>query len=621
MTKNSIVFDTGLDNRQLEKDYAKAVKKVEKLESELNEKTEKKTTLSEQLEEIGTQADAARNRVKNLKSELANIESATALKTAHLNPEGHIDALLRKPVAEAELKEAERALAPLEKEANKLAAQYRAAEEAVDNAAKKLEEQKNITAKISANIEEATAAQNGFDAATGSAVTGIEKLTARITKLATRALVFSTITAGFRLMKDWLGEVVMKNDQTSASIARLKGALLTLAQPLLNVVIPVFTAIVNLLTAVIGKIAAFLSMLGGKTVEESAAAAEALESQANAYDDVANSAKEARKQIMGFDEINKLEDTSTSTSAGGTTSNEIAPDFSWTEGITETMEKLAKWVLAIAAGFALWKIGSALPGTLGLITTAIGKVISGVSLIVAGCILLKEAFQSVSENGMTLENTLLTIAGIIATGLGITLLTGSLIPLLVAGIMGIVVAIASMTGQGEELIGGLRQAFGGFADFLIGSFTGDFDRMSNGAANILLGLYNTIAAILNSLILGAVKLLNSFKINIPGVWEWSGFNIQNPPQIPYLAQGAVIPPNREFMAVLGDQTHGNNIEAPEDLIRKIVREETAGLGSTDRMERLLEELIATVEGIEVGDETIGKAAARYTRRTASARGT
>lgn len=46
--------------------------------------------------------------------------------------------------------------------------------------------------------------------------------------------------------------------------------------------------------------------------------------------------------------------------------------------------------------------------------------------------------------------------------------------------------------------------------------------------------------------------------------------------IPKLATGAVIPPNREFMAVLGDQKHGNNIEAPETLIRKIVREESGG---------------------------------------------
>ena len=44
--------------------------------------------------------------------------------------------------------------------------------------------------------------------------------------------------------------------------------------------------------------------------------------------------------------------------------------------------------------------------------------------------------------------------------------------------------------------------------------------------------------------------------------------------IPKLATGAVIPPNKEFMAVLGDQKYGRNLEAPESLIRQIVREET-----------------------------------------------
>ena len=52
-----------------------------------------------------------------------------------------------------------------------------------------------------------------------------------------------------------------------------------------------------------------------------------------------------------------------------------------------------------------------------------------------------------------------------------------------------------------------------------------------------------------------------------------GINI---PSIPYLAKGAVIPPNKQFVAMLGDQTHGNNLEAPEGLIRQIVREETGG---------------------------------------------
>lgn len=48
--------------------------------------------------------------------------------------------------------------------------------------------------------------------------------------------------------------------------------------------------------------------------------------------------------------------------------------------------------------------------------------------------------------------------------------------------------------------------------------------------------------------------------------------------VPFLADGAVIPPNQEFLAVLGDQKSGRNLEAPESLIRQILREELAGLG-------------------------------------------
>ena len=42
--------------------------------------------------------------------------------------------------------------------------------------------------------------------------------------------------------------------------------------------------------------------------------------------------------------------------------------------------------------------------------------------------------------------------------------------------------------------------------------------------------------------------------------------------LPRLATGAVIPPNREFMAVLGDQKHGTNIEAPEELLRQMAND-------------------------------------------------
>ncbi len=51
-------------------------------------------------------------------------------------------------------------------------------------------------------------------------------------------------------------------------------------------------------------------------------------------------------------------------------------------------------------------------------------------------------------------------------------------------------------------------------------------------------------------------------------------------RLPHLASGAVIPANGEFMAVLGDQKYGKNLEAPEGLIRKIIREEVPKFGGS-----------------------------------------
>jgi len=102
--------------------------------------------------------------------------------------------------------------------------------------------------------------------------------------------------------------------------------------------------------------------------------------------------------------------------------------------------------------------------------------------------------------------------------------------------------------------------------------------------NIFDSLHGIVKAPLNLIIRSVNKVidgLNKFRIKIPD-WvskitgisgEWS-FGI---PRIPELAKGAVIPPNSEFLAVLGDQKSGRNIEAPEGLIRQIIKEELSGL--------------------------------------------
>lgn len=58
-------------------------------------------------------------------------------------------------------------------------------------------------------------------------------------------------------------------------------------------------------------------------------------------------------------------------------------------------------------------------------------------------------------------------------------------------------------------------------------------------------------------------------------------------RIPALAQGAVIPPNREFLAVLGDQKSGTNIETPLPTMIQAVRQALAEVGYNGQSEAYL----------------------------------
>lgn len=60
----------------------------------------------------------------------------------------------------------------------------------------------------------------------------------RVREVVRSALVFTLITQALAKFREWVGNVITSNAQASESVARLKAALLTLAQPLVSVVIP-----------------------------------------------------------------------------------------------------------------------------------------------------------------------------------------------------------------------------------------------------------------------------------------------------------------------------------------------------------------------------------------------
>lgn len=110
-----------------------------------------------------------------------------------------------------------------------------------------------------------------------------------------------------------------------------------------------------------------------------------------------------------------------------------------------------------------------------------------------------------------------------------------------------------------------------------------FSSIKTALTDKIKGALNAGIALLNRFINWLNAKMNlkwgSFKILGKEVIPKGSFQLLKLNNIPYLAQGGVIPANREFLAVLGDQKHGNNIEAPEALIRQIVREESGGSGT------------------------------------------
>lgn len=102
--------------------------------------------------------------------------------------------------------------------------------------------------------------------------------------------------------------------------------------------------------------------------------------------------------------------------------------------------------------------------------------------------------------------------------------------------------------------------------------------------NKAISIVNSAVGMINNAI-GGIESAFSFgpwSVPTPFGTKTIGFQATFPrvSTIPYLASGAVIPPRSEFLAVLGDQKKGNNLETPESLLRQIVREES-GKGQGD----------------------------------------
>ena len=742
MADGRITFSTDLDNKGLEKKLSDLSKRIESAEKELFDKKEQQSSIKTELESASKEAKKTEKAIADLNAQISEMESIRD-NFGIKNPVGLAE-------AQASLKEQESILASQDREVERLDAKYTKITDSVMKSTDSLNSMKAQATDLSEQIEIASKNQSAFGDAVKATNKKFDSLLTRVSRLASRVFVFSMITSGLRTIREFMGKALQTNAEYAAQLAKLKGALLTAFQPIYEFVLPGLISVLRVLTSIVRVVANVLSFFTGKSVSQYAKNAQDMynnmNKEASAIGNVGSAAKEAKKQLMGFDEINKLDSTDTDTDAGGSGSGvgTITPDFSdfdtgqYKEKIDQLTAYLSGALLAIGAilafsganiplGIALMAAGAvglasvveinwdamkeqldgALGGIIAVISPfllALGAVLAfsganialGIGLMIAGlagmALTTNISWDAMSQEMKTEVNNLMVIlggamlvvgailafssanipvgialmaigafelataaslnwnaiqdalrgplGGIVALVSGFLLVLGIVlaftgvqpelgIALIAAGAAGLVSVTAlnwnAILDKCKEVWSGIKQWFNSSVApfFTLSYWKEKFSAIGEGlkqavknGINAAIGKFNEFISWINSVMnfsWGEVSVFG--KTIIPS----GNMQLLSVPQIPYLAQGAVIPPNREFLAVLGDQSSGTNIEAPESLIRKIVREETRGMSSR-RVEELLERLINTVEGIEIGDETIGRAAARYDRVASRARG-
>lgn len=247
----------------------------------------------------------------------------------------------------------------------------------------------------------------------------------------------------------------------------------------------------------------------------------------------------------------------------------------------------------LALGIILLVTGVGIPLGIGLIIAGAAGLVAVVALNWNSIVTtIKDTFNSVNE-WIQSHGFIMLILGLILLFSGVAIPVG--LALIGLGVKGMVSGKDPLWNAIVDKLKEVWQKIKAFWNQHIAPiFTGEFwkdlaKKCGNGLIAGFEGAINGIISMFESMINWVVNGLNKISFDVP---DWVpliggkkfGFSIPEVKfkrvSIPRLAQGAVIPPNREFMAVLGDQKHGTNIEAPLETIKQALAEVLAmeGLG-------------------------------------------
>ena len=299
----SIIIETEIDDKKAQQELNRLNRRIQNLNDQIYVKRQQQMPLVEQARQLGAELDAAKAKLDSMQS------------GREFNTSSSIDAQAQR-------------VKQLEKEWSDVQRRV----ESYDDQIQKANISLGLAKEQAGAVQQQLAAAGPSSEAMANAMNRMEKsanrFSSRLREVVRSALVFTLISQALASLREWFGRVIKTNDEATEAIGRLKGALLTLAQPLVSVIIPAFTMFVNVLTRIIQAISDFVSWLFGTTSETSADAAENLYEESEALESVGAAADEAAGSLAGFDEINTINTKNAAgSSAGGSGLDKIKPIF------------------------------------------------------------------------------------------------------------------------------------------------------------------------------------------------------------------------------------------------------------------------------------------------------
>lgn len=314
-------FPVTIDDSQAAKELNKLENKIGKLKDSIAKAESSRAPIVEQLKEAQDAAVKAYNRVEELKAALAESEYKTSAEGV-TDPDTFYAELQKQAQIKAELAEHEKIMHAKEDEAQKLEKADAGILEKLKDQTAELEKAQTRAGELTKQITDASKGKDikaAFAATSASLQSGaknILKWGAGITGLVVLARRLRTyIIEAVKSFAENDPETKANIDSLRASLVGLKASWGAAFAPVLNAVVPVLQTLISWLTAAANAVAQFFAVLSGKgTFKKAIANTGKLSSNLGG---AADNAKEAKKQLMGIDTLNVMNDTNTGSGGGG----------------------------------------------------------------------------------------------------------------------------------------------------------------------------------------------------------------------------------------------------------------------------------------------------------------